>query len=449
MIIELHILQNFAPSNLNRDDTGAPKSCKFGGETRARVSSQAAKRAARTYVEKHRLLEAATLGQRSLRFKSELVNRLVNEGKKDEASAKYAADFTFAEAGIIEKEAAESGYLVALGNAEMDALLKLCSDKWDAFQAPLSFQAERLAAKKKVDDAKKEVSKIKKAMKKSGSTPEAEKNLAQAEATQKAAEEELKQVEEKIAEAEKNLGEVKSKIKEILLKKRTADFAMFGRMITSNPIFNIDAASQVAHAVSTHPVSESEVDYFTAMDDVKMREKLSGAALISNTDFNSACYYRYANMDVKQLKENLKDGAVDLAERTAEGFIEAFVRAVPTGKQNSFSSPTMPSLVLVVVRRHGLCSLANAFARPVRVTERDGDGTGLIEKSITQLDNYFGKMERMYGKYAPIEAVAVCTEYDGTLDNLGTHRKDSLEDVINTAVEAAFKANGKEGVDAR
>ncbi|MGZ3668061.1 MAG: type I-E CRISPR-associated protein Cas7/Cse4/CasC, partial [Ktedonobacterales bacterium] len=36
MIIEQHILQNFAPANLNRDDTGSPKDCVFGGHRRAR-----------------------------------------------------------------------------------------------------------------------------------------------------------------------------------------------------------------------------------------------------------------------------------------------------------------------------------------------------------------------------------------------------------------------------
>jgi CRISPR system Cascade subunit CasC len=47
MFIELHILQNFAPSNLNRSDTGAPKDCEFGGHRRARISSQCLKRAIR------------------------------------------------------------------------------------------------------------------------------------------------------------------------------------------------------------------------------------------------------------------------------------------------------------------------------------------------------------------------------------------------------------------
>jgi len=37
MWIELHILQNFAPSCLNRDDTNSPKDCVFGGYRRARM----------------------------------------------------------------------------------------------------------------------------------------------------------------------------------------------------------------------------------------------------------------------------------------------------------------------------------------------------------------------------------------------------------------------------
>ena len=47
MFVELHILQNFAPSNLNRDDTNAPKDCEFGGFRRARISSQCIKRSIR------------------------------------------------------------------------------------------------------------------------------------------------------------------------------------------------------------------------------------------------------------------------------------------------------------------------------------------------------------------------------------------------------------------
>ena len=49
MFIELHMVQNFAPSNLNRDDTNNPKDCTFGGTRRARISSQCIKRAIRLH----------------------------------------------------------------------------------------------------------------------------------------------------------------------------------------------------------------------------------------------------------------------------------------------------------------------------------------------------------------------------------------------------------------
>ncbi len=46
-LIELHILQSFPVSCLNRDDVGSPKSALFGGVKRARISSQCLKRASR------------------------------------------------------------------------------------------------------------------------------------------------------------------------------------------------------------------------------------------------------------------------------------------------------------------------------------------------------------------------------------------------------------------
>ena len=62
MNIELHLIQNFAPSNLNRDDTGSPKTCEFGGYRRARISSQCIKRAIRTEFQAGNLLPGAEPG---------------------------------------------------------------------------------------------------------------------------------------------------------------------------------------------------------------------------------------------------------------------------------------------------------------------------------------------------------------------------------------------------
>ena len=48
MLIEIHMLKNYQPTNLNRDDTGSPKTCMFGGVQRARISSQCLKKSWRS-----------------------------------------------------------------------------------------------------------------------------------------------------------------------------------------------------------------------------------------------------------------------------------------------------------------------------------------------------------------------------------------------------------------
>lgn len=49
IFIDIHAIQTVPPSCVNRDDTGSPKTAVYGGVERARVSSQAWKRAMRTY----------------------------------------------------------------------------------------------------------------------------------------------------------------------------------------------------------------------------------------------------------------------------------------------------------------------------------------------------------------------------------------------------------------
>ena len=81
MYVELHMIQNFAPSNLNRDDTGAPKDCEFGGYRRARISSQCLKRAIRTAFRTDHLVPEASLGTRTKRIVDEISGRLERQGK--------------------------------------------------------------------------------------------------------------------------------------------------------------------------------------------------------------------------------------------------------------------------------------------------------------------------------------------------------------------------------
>lgn len=65
-LIELHIIQSFPVTCLNRDDLGAPKSAFFGGVERARISSQCWKRAVREVA--HEQMPDSFSGVRSKLF---------------------------------------------------------------------------------------------------------------------------------------------------------------------------------------------------------------------------------------------------------------------------------------------------------------------------------------------------------------------------------------------
>jgi len=79
--IELHLIQNFAPSCLNRDDTNTPKDCEFGGVRRARISSQCLKRAIRNQFKKY--FEEKDIGKRTRQVKYLIEDKLIEKGKED------------------------------------------------------------------------------------------------------------------------------------------------------------------------------------------------------------------------------------------------------------------------------------------------------------------------------------------------------------------------------
>lgn len=49
LFLDIHAIQTVPPANINRDDTGSPKTAQYGGVTRARVSSQSWKSIMRKY----------------------------------------------------------------------------------------------------------------------------------------------------------------------------------------------------------------------------------------------------------------------------------------------------------------------------------------------------------------------------------------------------------------
>ena len=249
LFVEFHLIQNFAPSNLNRDDTGAPKDALFGGHRRARVSSQCFKRAMRLCSVARAALAPEFQGVRTKKLKSLLEARLRELGRDDAGSR---IDEALAGAKLKIKEDGKTEYLLFLGQGEIEGLAQVIHKHWDV-----------LGATPPVGDGKK-------------SKKEAKAAVPQ---------------------------EVVKEAKGLLNGQKAVDIALFGRMLTDIPEVNQDAACQVAHAISTHKV-EREFDYFTAVDDCAQPGEPK-VEMIDNIEFNSATFYRYAVLDVAKLEQNL------------------------------------------------------------------------------------------------------------------------------------------------
>jgi len=165
------------------------------------------------------------------------------------------------------------------------------------------------------------------------------------------------------------------------VRPRSADILLFGRMLAEATSFNVDAACQVAHAISTNRLSQ-EMDYWTALDERQPQEE-PGAGNIGNQEFNSSCFYRYACISGAKLQENYGDA--DMTKAAINAFLRASYEAIPTGKLNSFGNFTPPEFAMITVRHGGYPrNLVNAFDPAITPGEH-----GLTRQSIGHLCKYY------------------------------------------------------------
>lgn len=376
MFVELHMIQSFAPSNLNRDDTNNPKDCEFGGVRRARISSQCIKRAVRTSPAFDRTTEVEP-AQRTRRVVELLQEPLRAAGKEDDeinAVLEYFVPHYLS--GLVGEldDDIRTSVMVYVSDDEIEAITEGLLENWDAM----------------------------------------------------------------LEEDGRTRGSlVRSLVRKFKNVTSAPDIALFGRMLAQKPVLNIDAACQVAHAISTHRV-KMEMDFWTAVDDLKDikrgegEEGDAGAGMMGFTGFNSACFYRYARIDWNQLVENLNQDT-DLALRTVEGFLRAAIEAVPTGKQNAFAAHNPPGFLLAVVREDGMgWSLVNAFEQPVR----PGRTSGLVAPSVEALDKYWGRLCRVYGTGTLTGVAALPLNPGLSLEHLADDQVENQETWIGLVTES-------------
>ncbi|MCX5398422.1 type I-E CRISPR-associated protein Cas7/Cse4/CasC [Streptomyces sp. NBC_00102] len=364
-IIDVHVLQTVPPSNLNRDDTGAPKTAVYGGVRRSRVSSQAWKRSTRRAFGE--LLDPSELGVRTRKVVELLAERI---GRLDPSLG-----------GTAGAEGARADELV------------------------LAFAAEtiKVATGSKVEVPKRKAKNAKDGDEEAVLAPESLylmflssrqlDGLAELAVEGLGSERELKDF-----FADK---EIKARARALADSRHSVDIALFGRMVADAADINVDAAAQVAHALSVHAV-ENESDYFTAVDD-RNTDSESGAGMIGTVDFNSATLYRYAALDVDRLRDNLGAGldedrpGSEPVRRAVEAFVHAFVNSIPTGKINTFANHTLPDAVVVKLRTARPVSFVGAFEKPVTADVTGGH----LEGACRALAAYVPEVERAYGAGAP------------------------------------------------
>ena len=363
MLIEIHILQNHAPSNLNRDDTGSPKECVFGGYTRARISSQCLKRTIRrSDIFTHALgtTEQArkdNLAIRTRQLPEEIRKRLMDAGFSTEIAV-YGAERASGVGTNAEEAQKPDKYGKLLTKQTMFLTERDITAVFEAFQ--------EIAQDKTLDQIRAAFEAKKKGKKKGEEEDEEGGGL-------------------KLQALARGKG----------FRPITVDIALFGRMTTSEAFRDVDASCQVAHALSTHKV-DHEYDYYTAVDDLQGQgeeEEDPGADMIGDVEFNSACYYKYLSVDLGGLVDNLTGksarrpnipaedtaAAQALAINAVEALLRAALLTTPTGKQNTFAAHQLPAAVLVEVRPvRTPVSYANAFVQPAR----PGKGEDLVTDSL-------------------------------------------------------------------
>lgn len=362
---QLHILTAYPPSNLNRDDLGRPKTAIMGGAERLRVSSQSLKRAWRTSDVFQDAL-AGHIGTRTKAMGVEIYQLLLDAGA-DEAKA---LEWARAIAGVFGKS-------------------------------------------KGVDKSEQKKLKAK-------DTPEDEKQAIRRKYL------EIEQLAHFSPEERTAVGELTAKLVERgegpqpeeleLLRKRqrAADIALFGRMLASRPEYNIEAAAQVAHAISVHGVAVQD-DFFTAVDDLNAGAEDMGAAHMGESEFGAAVFYQYVCLDKALLQDNLGDET--LRDKTIAALVEAAATVAPIGKQNSYASRARASYILCETGNQQPRSLSVAFLEPIK-------GTNVMRDAIKCLEDTRDKMEHAYEACADKTTIMNAHKGEG-----------SLRDVIAAALE--------------
>ncbi|HPW36056.1 MAG: CRISPR system Cascade subunit CasC [Syntrophorhabdus sp. PtaB.Bin027] len=374
--LQIHLLTSYPPANLNRDDLGRPKTAKMGGVDRLRISSQANKRAWRTsdIFEKGM---AGHIGKRTKEMGLKIYDELTKRGVTHTDAIEWAKPI----AGVF-------GKLKEQSKKEKEGLKGL-DEKEQKKKELTELEIEQLAF---------------------FDTEEEKAVFALAAAI-----------------AERREGPKDEELKLLRETMHAVDIALFGRMLASAPSYNVEAACQIAHAISVHPVV-IEDDYFTAVDDLNDGSEDVGAAHIGETGFAAGLFYAYICVNTELLAGNLNDPV--LAARGIRALTEAAVKVPPEGKQSSFGSRAYASYVLAEKGDQQPRSLSIAFLKPITGADYGTDAISALTTHLNNIDKVYGACadERFYINALNGSGGIYLADEDGTKKDPSPDAKEEKND---------------------
>lgn len=355
--LQLHMLTAFAPSNLNRDDLGRPKTALLGNVQRLRISSQSLKRAWRTSGVFATALHGH-VGVRTKRMGLDLVYKKLREQGIEPGDA---ADWAHAVVEVFGKAA-------PLTDEQRTVLRDTPADQLDETSVP------GLTTEQLVHYGPAELKAIEALVETLGK-------------------EQRPPTEAELALLSESPGAV--------------DIALFGRMLAASPRHGQEAAAQVAHAITVHKV-QVEDDFFTAVDDLNPGIEDIGAGHMGEIEFGAGLYYLYLCIDRRLLVKNL-GGDENLGKRGLAALVEAAATVAPHGKQASFASRARASYLLAEAGDQQPRSLAVAFLQPI-------EPPGMLERAIQALKDTRSSMDVVYGQCWSADAELDAVHTSGSLD---------------------------------
>ena len=348
--LQIHTLHSYPAALLNRDDSGLAKRMPFGGAMRTRISSQCLKRRWRVAegVYALRNIPNVTAAVRSREVVSHRVMVPVRESNNASEEVFSAVEKAF-QIGVYGEKGTnrDSRQPLLLGLPEVEYLRQ---------------KAAAICAEHPEDDG----------------------------AAKKAAED--------VFHTRRGEGNNLRAMRETTRLPGGLESALFGRMVTSNPAANIDAAVHVAHAFTVHP-EESESDYFSVVDDLQGDDEDSGAAHIGDTELTAGLFYGYVVVELPGLISNLEGcGAEEwlsadraMGAKVVEHLIHLIAKVTPGAKRGSTAPYAYADLMLIESGSRQPRSLANAFRS--RLEAQTTAAAAALTTYLTQLDSAYGLRE--------------------------------------------------------